>query len=419
MDFPLSPEARHEPFRRHPSTAARHPVAAHRRRAAQRGRARAARVRRSSRSMSPTTTSFSPTPGHRRPTTSSRASRRSPCWLSRPGSTRACARAPARPSRSSWVHGRSRRDRGRLLHAGQPGRRATTTPASSPSPAAFLLLGVGAVTLWRSRRRDDALWWRYGRRLLLAVGTALALFVIAQPVALSYIVTHAGKAQVPAANLGAPHENVEFTTSDGLRLKGWYVPSRNGAAVIAFAGRRDTQLRARMLVRHGYGVLLFDRRGEGESEGDPNLFGWQGERDVHARSRVPPAPPRCRSPAHRRHRALGRRRDADRGSGRVARAQGDRHGGRVRPLGARHARQPRAEVGFGHRHGHRHGGHRALHGQPAARDAQEPRPEDREPLRVLHLRREGPARRRSPPTPASTSSPAARRRSGRCRTPST
>ena len=29
-------------------------------------------------------------------------------------------------------------------------------------------------------------------------------------------------------------------------------------------------------------MLLFDRRGEGESEGDPNLFGWQGERDIHA-----------------------------------------------------------------------------------------------------------------------------------------
>jgi fermentation-respiration switch protein FrsA (DUF1100 family) len=37
-----------------------------------------------------------------------------------------------------------------------------------------------------------------------------------------------------------------------------------------------------MLVRHGYGVLLFDRRGEGASEGDPNTFGWHGERDVHA-----------------------------------------------------------------------------------------------------------------------------------------
>ena len=37
-----------------------------------------------------------------------------------------------------------------------------------------------------------------------------------------------------------------------------------------------------MLARHGYGVLLFDRRGEGESEGDPNVFGWKGERDVRA-----------------------------------------------------------------------------------------------------------------------------------------
>jgi fermentation-respiration switch protein FrsA (DUF1100 family) len=37
-----------------------------------------------------------------------------------------------------------------------------------------------------------------------------------------------------------------------------------------------------MLVRHGYGVLLLDRRGEGESEGDINLYGWDGEADVDA-----------------------------------------------------------------------------------------------------------------------------------------
>jgi fermentation-respiration switch protein FrsA (DUF1100 family) len=36
------------------------------------------------------------------------------------------------------------------------------------------------------------------------------------------------------------------------------------------------------LIRHGYGVLLFDRRGEGASEGDPNVFGWVGDRDLHA-----------------------------------------------------------------------------------------------------------------------------------------
>ena len=60
------------------------------------------------------------------------------------------------------------------------------------------------------------------------------------------------------------------------------MPSRNGATVIVFPGRSGPQKHARMLIRHGYGVLLFDRRGEGASEGDPNLFGWVGDRDLHA-----------------------------------------------------------------------------------------------------------------------------------------
>jgi hypothetical protein len=149
-------------------------------------------------------------------------------------------------------------------------------------PAGLLLIGVGTVTLWRSRRRDDHLWWRYGRRLLLAAGAAFAAMAFLFPVALSYIVTHASRAHVPAVDLGTAYQNVAFTTSDGLRLKGWYIRSRNGAAVISFPGRASSQKRAKMLARHGYGVLLFDRRGEGESEGDPNLLGWQGERDIHA-----------------------------------------------------------------------------------------------------------------------------------------
>ena len=57
--------------------------------------------------------------------------------------------------------------------------------------------------------------------------------------------------------------------------------------MISFPGRASSQKRAKLLARHGYGVLLFDRRGEGESEGDPNIFGWEGERDIHAAVRVP------------------------------------------------------------------------------------------------------------------------------------
>ena len=149
-------------------------------------------------------------------------------------------------------------------------------------PAGLLLIGIGLVTLWRSRRRDDSRRRRYVRRLLLAVGALVVAVFILFPLAESYVVTHAGRAVVPPANLGARYEQVEFTTEDGLRLHGWYVPSRNGAAVIAFPGRSGPQKQARMLVRHGYGVLLFDRRGEGESDGDPNALGWAGVADLNA-----------------------------------------------------------------------------------------------------------------------------------------
>jgi fermentation-respiration switch protein FrsA (DUF1100 family) len=37
-----------------------------------------------------------------------------------------------------------------------------------------------------------------------------------------------------------------------------------------------------MLANHGYGVLLLDMRGQGESEGDPNAFGWGSSEDLDA-----------------------------------------------------------------------------------------------------------------------------------------
>jgi len=148
--------------------------------------------------------------------------------------------------------------------------------------AGLLLLGVAGVTLWKSRRRDDSPWWRYPRRLLFLGGAYLVASVVLMPTTVAYVVTHTARAHVPEADLGAPYENVEFRTSDGLLLKGWYIRSHNGAAVISFPGRSGTQSRAKLLARHGYGVLLFDRRGEGESEGDPNILGWKGARDIHA-----------------------------------------------------------------------------------------------------------------------------------------
>jgi fermentation-respiration switch protein FrsA (DUF1100 family) len=107
-------------------------------------------------------------------------------------------------------------------------------------------------------------------------------FEVVFPTLFAYGATHVLRAKVPMPELGTAYEDVSFTTSDGLRLDGWYVPSKNGAAVIAFPGRKGPQRHARVLARHGYGVLLFDRRGEGTSEGDGNSFGWGGEKDVYA-----------------------------------------------------------------------------------------------------------------------------------------
>jgi uncharacterized protein len=150
--------------------------------------------------------------------------------------------------------------------------------------AGALLLPLAVVTLWRGRRRDGSRRRRHGRRALVAVGGVALGFFIVLPVVLGYQFTHLATSYVPEAKLGTPYEEVSFETGDGLELEGWYIPSRNGAAVISFPGRKvkGSQSRARFLARHGYGVLLFDRRGEGESDGDPNSYGWDGDRDVKA-----------------------------------------------------------------------------------------------------------------------------------------
>ena len=44
--------------------------------------------------------------------------------------------------------------------------------------------------------------------------------------------------------------------------------------------RKGSVAHARMLARHGYGVLLYDARGRGESEGSENNYGWDWSKDI-------------------------------------------------------------------------------------------------------------------------------------------
>ena len=148
--------------------------------------------------------------------------------------------------------------------------------------AGAALIVLGAAVLWRSRRLDERPLRRYLRRTLVAVAAAFGTLFVILPDAFGIVANHTARAPVEQVDLGRPYVDVALVTSDGLRLAGWYVPSRNGAAVIAFPGRSGPVRHARMLVRHGYGVLLLDRRGEGESEGDFNARGWGGEPDLRA-----------------------------------------------------------------------------------------------------------------------------------------
>jgi len=148
--------------------------------------------------------------------------------------------------------------------------------------AGAVLVALGAAVSWRSRRLDERPLRRYLRRTLAGAVAALGIVFVVMPVAFAIVGNHKARAPVEKVNLGRPYVDASLMTSDGLRLAGWYVPSRNGAAVIAFPGREGPVRHARMLVSHGYGVLLLDRRGEGESEGDFNARGWGGEPDLRA-----------------------------------------------------------------------------------------------------------------------------------------
>jgi pimeloyl-ACP methyl ester carboxylesterase len=139
---------------------------------------------------------------------------------------------------------------------------------------------AGVAAAWRSRRADDRLARRYGRRAAKAVAFLVVALNLAYPAVEAYVYTNVSSRDVPDDRLGLAHEDVVFDASDGVRLEGWYIPSETGAAVILSPGRGGNQHYARMLADHGYGVLLFDHRGAGSSGGEPNSWGWAGHHDL-------------------------------------------------------------------------------------------------------------------------------------------
>jgi pimeloyl-ACP methyl ester carboxylesterase len=105
--------------------------------------------------------------------------------------------------------------------------------------------------------------------------------------ALSLLLTHRAvltEIQTPA-DFGLIFEEVPILAADGLRLRGWWIPSGGSdRAVIILHGHMGSMdmdvHRAPALHAAGFHVLLFDFRGHGRSDGRQITFGYLERRDL-------------------------------------------------------------------------------------------------------------------------------------------
>lgn len=156
------------------------------------------------------------------------------------------------------------------------------------SVAGLLCLAGGLVLLVGSGVRLVRLtpgWWKGLTAFAAVIAVFVSVWVIGQSVGVTNVPPTELGSRTPA-DVGLEFDDVELRTADGVRLSGWYVPSTNGAAVVLAHGAGSTRSavldHAVVLARNGYGVLLFDSRGHGDSGGRAMDFGWYGDEDVGA-----------------------------------------------------------------------------------------------------------------------------------------
>jgi uncharacterized protein len=157
-----------------------------------------------------------------------------------------------------------------------------------------LLSGLGGLALLvvavaTALRPKSGRGWRrrWALRVAAAAGAALTGMFVILPIAVGVYFVHKQPVHVPTTSWSVPHQDVTLHTSDGLDLAAWYAPAKNGASIILVHGSGGSrsggiESRATMFARHGFGVLAYDARGSGDSQGRPEAVGWTWHRDVEA-----------------------------------------------------------------------------------------------------------------------------------------
>jgi pimeloyl-ACP methyl ester carboxylesterase len=124
------------------------------------------------------------------------------------------------------------------------------------------------------------------------VVVVLLLVFVAFPVAASFLITNSRfrfpeRGPKTPDEVGLQVENVEFASSDGIALRGWWNPGDAGKPIVIFThglnrSRLELLDRAAESNHKGYGVLLFDLRNHGESGQAYTTLGVFESRDVCA-----------------------------------------------------------------------------------------------------------------------------------------
>jgi pimeloyl-ACP methyl ester carboxylesterase len=145
----------------------------------------------------------------------------------------------------------------------------------------------------RPKRR----WRRIALRVSLTLAALIVILVFGVfPYYISTVATGAKTRSMDRqltetpATLGAEYKDVEFETSDGVKISGWLLPSRGARATIIyshglFRSRRELLKRAVDLWRLGYGALLYDARNHGDSGPARVSLGYNERLDAAAAAR--------------------------------------------------------------------------------------------------------------------------------------